>query len=203
MRALLQNMQSLITYARRILTDPLAVLVIDIDGTLGVDTHRAHLRPGSHAAVPHCLSDVPREEIDRYMAPALLAKDEPIRGAERFLKSLLPANHVVFATARWESRRHVTAQWLIEHYEFLFSSEGQRWRDVSLLMRPDDDIRASVDVKTELVGTYYDKFLRGLGLRPLLTRLRGVWIDDDRSMLHTAAFAGFVPFLAPACYRED
>jgi hypothetical protein len=161
--------------AKHALLAPGAVFVCDIDGTIALDAARQHLRP---TANPHCLVNVPLAQIERYMAPELVALDAPMPGAAELLTSFERVP-ILFVTARWEALRRVTKSWLALHYP------GLRHR--SLRMRRTDDRRPSVEVKLELVDALE---IRG-----------GAWLDDDPDMLAAAERRGFAPLKAPDIYR--
>ncbi|WP_437567936.1 hypothetical protein [Sorangium sp. So ce542] len=168
--------------AQRALSRPGALLVLDVDGTLADDVARRHLRP---VADPHCLSGLTTAQIDRYMAPELVAMDACVRGAQRFLVSLLRhlplrGRNLAIVTARWDTLRAVTELWLAANYGFL--------RPCPLLMRRWGDARPSVDVKLELV---------------LRHGAHGVWLDDDPQMLAAAERHGFVTLKAPEVYAPS
>ncbi|WP_437671491.1 hypothetical protein [Sorangium sp. So ce131] len=175
-------MRDALAQAKRALSRQGALLVIDVDGTLADDVGRRHLRP---VPEPHCLGGVSAEQIDRYMAPELVALDACVRGAQRFLVSLLRylplrGRNLAVVTARWDTLRSITELWLAANYGFL--------RPCPLLMRRWGDSRPSVDVKLELVlerGTH------------------GVWLDDDPRMLAAAEQIGFVPLKAPEAYTPS
>ncbi|WP_437285640.1 hypothetical protein [Sorangium sp. So ce406] len=165
--------------AQRALSRPGALLVIDVDGTLADDVARRHLRP---VAAPHCLSGLTAAQIDKYMAPELVARDACVSGAQRFLVSLLRhlplrGRNLTVVTARWDTLRAITELWATVNYGFL--------RPFPLLMRRWGDSRPSVEVKLELV---------------LQRGTHGVWLDDDPQMLAAAEQHGFVPLKAPEVY---
>lgn len=161
--------------ARETLLHPRATLVVDIDGTLADDRHRAHLRPSTD---PHCLRDAPIDAIERYMDPGLVRLDEPITGAARFLAAF--NRDVVLVTARWDRLRRTTEHWLEKHFPKL----EYRY----LLMRREQDARVpSVNLKLHLVT--------------MRASFGGVWLDDDPLMLETAGRAGFVTLKAPEIYE--
>ncbi|MGK4001125.1 hypothetical protein WMF31_00770 [Sorangium sp. So ce1036] len=172
-------MMDALTAAKRALACPGALLIVDVDGTLADDVVRRHLRP---VPEPHCLGAVPPEQIERYMAPELVALDRCVTGSRLFLLSLIlgagrARPNVTVITARWDTLRDITAAWLELHFAFL--------RPQGLLMRPRGDVRPSIEVKLELA-------LRcGKG---------GVWLDDDPEMLAVAERHGFVPLKAPEVY---
>lgn len=167
-------MKEILDRAREALSRPGAALIVDIDGTLADDRKRAHLRP---SADPHCLCNVPKEAIERYMNPRLVREDEPIRGAAEFLASF--GREVVLVTARWDLIRGTTTLWVDQHFPRL------RYR--YLLMRQARDFRKpSVDVKLALVTQRFRA---------------GVWLDDDPAMLEAADKRGFVPLKAPDIYE--
>jgi len=172
-------MNTALLRAERVLQRRGAALICDIDGTLAADVARRHLRP---LPDPHCLEGVPIEQIERYMAPELVALDAPIEGASGLVASLLASPgepRLLAVSARWNTLWGTTYHWLEQHYPGL---------DPYLLMRRRCDTRPSVEVKLELVRTYGDC-------------AGGVWLDDDPQMLAAAERAGFVALKAPDIYR--
>jgi len=104
------------------------IVVIDLDGTLCDDSHREHL--------------VIAKEYDAYHA--LLRDDVPWPDVKAYL-SLLGLDSVTVAlTARPETYRAATHDWLIEH-ECVFDH---------VLMRGKDDFRNITEVKPELLRMF-------------------------------------------------
>ena len=85
------------------------IIVLDIDGTLANNDHRAH--------------HVDREEGDKrpkdwngFLKPHLVAEDVLIEGAQRAMEHFQLLNYkIMFLTGRNESIRAVTTEWIFKH----------------------------------------------------------------------------------------
>lgn len=169
------------------------LVVIDIDGTVADPTHRLHvLGDRKHR---HHFDPSERDLLRAYMEPSLVANDTHVPGAQACVHRLHEHRRVklAFITARDESLRDVTANWLLRFlYEDSPLADLAFAGNAELHMRALDDHRESHVVKAE----------RAAGLL-LHRRLRPwVWFDDDKNALDAAASLGFTPMAAPACWHD-
>lgn len=160
-------------------------VVWDVDGTLLRDTHRAHLRPlpgGQPAHIDH--TKVGTEAIDRYMAPDLVATDEPIREADSLISYLNLRSQAVLATGRFSGLLDVTIASLNKHFP--------AFRFMQILMRADGDyVTPSHHIKMQRIKKGHSTGYRYCG----------IWVDDDDEMLDLARSEGFVALKAPDIYE--
>lgn len=146
------------------------ILIFDIDGTLA-ETSKSRLDILREFSVssPQCMRSVPENIIKRFMSPELLIEEHALPGRRAFLKN--DTRPRWFLTARWESLRSVTLDWL----------ERQGWERARGFMRPNDHTHLpSVHVKTKhLINRFAADMHRAL------------LIDDDPDMLLVARRLGF------------
>ena len=112
------------------------MIIMDIDGTLSDDRLRSATRGNA--------------DWDEYHARSF--SDPPINGTIHLLNKATESGEVtVLVTARPESTRGLTNQWLLKN----------KVMAIHLLMRKNDDWRPAPIIKTELVREYL-KFMDGL-----------------------------------------
>lgn len=160
-------------------------VIWDVDGTLLKDTHRAHLRPmpgGQPAHIDH--TKVGTAAIDRYMAPDLVAKDEPIREADRLIAWLNMRSQATLATGRFHSLLEVTLNSIRTHFP--------TFRYMQILMRRNGDYATP---------SHHVKMCRVKKGHTTGFQYCGIWVDDDDDMLALAKAEGFVTLKAPHIYE--
>ena len=153
------------------------IIVLDIDGTLANNDHRAHL--------------VDRKEDDKtpknwveFLKPHLVAKDVVIKGAMKALEHFqLLKYKILFLTGRHEGLRDVTTQWIFEKL-------GIEVNDDTLLMRGAGNMTTAASYKRE----------QAQGLRSQFPAETFVFIDDDKYSWQGYADIGLV-LRAPECWE--
>ena len=101
-----------------------AILVLDIDGTLANNDHRAHHVDREEG------DDRPKDWVS-FLSPSLVALDTVIEGAVPAVRHFERLGfHVVFLTGRDEKLREVTTAWIERHIGIKASTD-------ELFMRPD------------------------------------------------------------------
>lgn len=103
------------------------IIVVDLDGTLCDDSHRAEFASQGEWDAYHalCIEDRPHRDVDLFIRIASIYRNIQI----------------IAMTGRPEKWRPITNQWLISH----------GFEIDHLLMRPDDDYRKAGEVKWELL----------------------------------------------------
>lgn len=110
------------------------ILVVDLDGTVADNRHRAVHIPKDKSRTEHWHTFNTQCEHDTPIAPVV----ELIH----WYMQNQPECELIFATSRTETARVPTIQFLSKHFgEYTYK----------LLMRPTDDHRASADVKQSLL----------------------------------------------------
>jgi hypothetical protein len=148
-------------------------IIIDIDGTIANNRHRAHWVEG------------PAKNWDEFFSVNLVMKDTLIPGVQRILEQLQELKYeLIFVTGRHEPLRDATGRWLHEQLGFDATDEN-------LIMRPQGNMLTAVDFKREQVlKIKRDRALHGRGF---------VFIDDDPSTLPMYAEHGLA-LKAPDCW---
>lgn len=153
------------------------IVVLDIDGTLANNDHRAHL-------VDRKEDDARPKDWQAFLAPHLVAKDVVIEGAQRALEHFQKLNYkIMFLTGRNESLRETTAQWIFEKL-------GITVNDDTLLMRGAGNMMTAAAYKRESAQTIKSQ-------SPMETF---VFIDDDKYSWAGYSDIGIV-LRAPQCWE--
>ena len=152
------------------------IIVLDIDGTLANNDHRAH-------HVDRAEDDARPKDWQAFLAPHLVAKDVVIEGAMKALEHFqLLKYKIMFLTGRNESLRDVTTQWIFEKL-------GIEVNDDTLLMRGTGNMMTAAAYKRESAQSLRSQF-------PVETF---VFIDDDKYSWQGYADIGVV-LKAPECW---
>lgn len=147
------------------------VIVLDIDGTIANNDHRAH----------HVDKEAP--DWDTFLTPDLVGKDTPIAGARRAVKHFqLLKYKMLFLTGRNEALRDTTMRWLLEHYELDV-------REEDLMMRPLGNMLKPTEFKREQVSAIRQEYGENL-----------IFFDDDLYMHAVYAEYG-IAMHAPECWK--
>lgn len=153
------------------------IVVLDIDGTLANNDHRAH-------HVDRAEGDARPKDWEGFLAPHLVAKDVLIEGAARAVQHFLDLKYrVLFLTGRNEGLRSVTTQWIKEKLDIDAT-------DDTLTMRPPGNMMTATKYKREQIINIKQEFPK----EPLL------FIDDDKYMWPVYAEFGIV-LRAPECWN--
>ena len=155
------------------------ILVLDIDATLANLDHRLHVIEKD---------DPTEEDWQEFESVENVEKDSPYLEAQVWLKEKWDFfDDVYFMTGRWENLRETTKTWLLENYDIEFE-EGE---DDHLIMRENDDTRASNEFKAEAI-------------LPLLADLpedsKLLFIDDRDDNLEMFTKHGLT-LKAPECWK--
>jgi phosphoglycolate phosphatase-like HAD superfamily hydrolase len=151
-------------------------VIFDIDGTLADPAHRLHfINDMAYWTSPP--GKLPRPNWEAFLSPDEIIKDAPIQQTFYLLMTMLenPSDYrVIFATARKESTRQVTYDWLRgspecpvraftwNAWERLSETKGHTVGPL-LYMRPDSSRKPSDQVKRQLL-----KQIRADGFQPTL-----------------------------------
>lgn len=148
-------------------------VVIDIDGTIADNRHRAHFVEGG------------QRDWDSFFRADLVTKDKLIPGVQRVLEKFQELKYeLIFVTGRHEPLRDTTMRWLHEKL-------GVDATDENLLMRPHGNMMNAVAYKREQVMLLKrERYLTGRGF---------LFIDDDTKVLPMYAEHG-VTLKAPECW---
>lgn len=146
------------------------VIVLDIDGTLANNDHRAHYVDG----------DV--KDWENFLRPDLVIKDTPIARTKDALKKAQDLGYtIVFLTGRNESLRDTTMRWLFDHY-------GVDANDETLYMRPIGNLLKPTEYKHQQLTSIRRDFGNSL-----------LFVDDDKYMHKVYAEFG-LSLKAPECW---
>jgi hypothetical protein len=153
------------------------LFVFDIDNCLS-DGRRRSLRAGPE---PDRNLEPARYEAWKNIINTGIEDDEPVPGMCELVACLDDVGHtVVYMTARGESLRQATRDWLRRH----------AFRDLRLVMRPEHD-----DSKS---ASYKAREIEALRTSPLEDVM--VWDDDERGELEAVCrLKGWVMHKATAC----
>ena len=153
------------------------IIVLDIDGTLANNDHRAHL-------VDRKEDDKTPKDWTAFLAPHLVAKDVVIEGVQRALEHFqLLSYKIMFLTGRNESLRDVTTVWIQEKL-------GIEVNEDSLVMRGTGNMMTAASYKRESAQNLKSQF----------PRETFVFIDDDKYSWAGYANIGLV-LKAPECWE--
>lgn len=148
------------------------IVVLDIDGTIANNNHRAHHVDGE------------KKDWVEFLKPHLVAKDVLIEGAQRALEHFrLLGYRILFLTGRNESLREVTAQWILEKL-------GIEVDDDSLIMRGAGNMMTAAAYKRESAQNLKSQF----------PRETFIFIDDDKYSWQGYMDIGIV-LKAPECWE--
>lgn len=152
------------------------IVVLDIDGTLANNDHRAH-------HVDRAEGDATPMDWVTFLKPHLVAKDVLVEGAQKGVEHFQHLGYkIMFLTARHESLREVTAQWLFEKL-------GIEAGEDELIMRGNGNMLTSGGFKREVAQ----------GLKSQFPREPFIFIDDDKYTWAGFADIGLV-LRAPQCW---
>lgn len=147
------------------------IIVIDIDGTVANNDHRAH-----HV-------DNPKPNWEAFMQPHLVAKDTLVPGAKKAIEHFQELRYrVVFLTGRHEGLRPTTSAWIQDHL-------GVEVNDDTLIMRNAGNMLKASEYKREQAQALKTEF-------PMEQFL---FIDDDKYSWKSYADIGVV-LRAPECW---
>lgn len=147
-------------------------VIIDIDGTVADNAHRAHFVEGPG-----------EKDWANFLRPDLVAKDTVIPGAKRGLEKIKALNYgIAFLTGRNEDLRDTTMTWL--HHKLGVTE----LTDDRLFMRPAGNLLKATEYKREQILRIKQDFGSSL-----------LFIDDDRYMWPIYEEFGVV-LKAPDCW---
>jgi predicted secreted acid phosphatase len=147
------------------------IVILDIDGTIANNDHRAHHVDGD------------KKDWTEFLKPHLVAKDVLIEGAQRAIEHFQLLNYkLMFLTARNESLRETTTLWIHEKL-------GVDVNDDSLIMRGAGNLMTAAAYKREQAQNLKSQY-------PTETFL---FIDDDKYSWEGYADIGIV-LRAPECW---
>ncbi len=147
------------------------IIVIDIDGTVANNDHRAH----------HVDTDKPNWE--EFLKPHLVAKDTLVPGAKKALEHFEALRYkIVFLTGRNEGLRPTTAQWIQDHL-------GIEVNDDTLIMRNAGNMLRASEYKRE----------QAQALKSENPMEQFLFIDDDKYSWASYSDIGVV-LRAPECW---
>lgn len=148
------------------------IIVIDIDGTVANNDHRAH----------H-VDNKPKPNWEAFMQPHLVAKDTLVPGAKKAIEHFQELRYkVIFLTARHEGLRATTTQWIQEHL-------GLEVNDDTLIMRNAGNMLKASEYKRE----------QAQSLKTEHPMEQFVFIDDDKYTWASYSDIGLV-LRAPECW---
>lgn len=148
-------------------------VVIDIDGTVANNRHRAHYVENG------------QRDWDSFLRPDLVLKDTLIPGAKKVIEKFIELKYeVIFVTGRHEPLRDATMRWLQEKLGFDAN-------DNNLLMRPAGNMMNAATYKREqVIALKRERYIHGRGF---------IFIDDDVKTLPMFAEHGLA-LQAPQCW---
>ena len=147
------------------------IVVLDIDGTIANNDHRAHHVDGE------------KKDWAAFLKPHLVAKDVLIEGAQRGLGHFQKLNYrIIFLTGRNESLRDTTTEWIQAQL-------GIDVDDDSLIMRGTGNMLTAAAYKRESAQN----------LKSRNPRETFLFIDDDKYSWAGYADIGVV-LRAPQCW---
>jgi hypothetical protein len=148
-------------------------VIIDIDGTVANNKHRAHYVEGK------------QKDWDTFLRPDLVLKDTLIPGCARAIEKFQELKYeVVFVTGRHDPLRDATSRWL---HEVL----GYDATDSNLIMRsPGNMLNASEYKREQVMALKRERFVTGRGF---------LFLDDDPKALMMYAEYG-IALKAPECW---
>jgi len=149
-------------------------VVIDVDGTLADNTHRAHfLKDGA-------------KNMEAYLAAVEVAKDSAFPEAVRVVAKLQELKYdIVILSERPEALRDTTMRWLLAEYALDIP-------ETQLLMRPTGNMLGDLEGKREQFGS----FMSGIETR----RSGFIFIDDNPAVCASMELYGHT-LLAPKCWE--
>jgi predicted secreted acid phosphatase len=148
------------------------VIVLDIDGTIANNDHRAHHVDGE------------KKDWATFLKPHLVAKDVLIEGAQRALEHFRKLNYrIIFLTGRNESLRETTTEWIQAQL-------GIEVNDDTLFMRGAGNMMTAAAYKRESAQNLKSQF----------PRETFVFIDDDKYSWQGYSDIGIV-LRAPQCWE--
>lgn len=149
-------------------------IVIDIDGTVADNKHRAH----------YLMKGNPKD-WDSFLKPDLVLKDTPFPGVREALERFQELKYeIIFVTGRDEKLRDTTMRWLYEHMGFDANENNLYMRTVGNMMN------AAAYKREQIMAIKRDRHIQGRGF---------LFIDDDPSALEMYAEHG-VTLYAPFCW---
>lgn len=152
------------------------IIVLDIDGTIANNDHRAH-------HVDRADDDKRPKDWNEFLKPHLVAKDVLIEGVQRAMEHFQLLNYkIMFLTGRNDALREVTTRWIFEHL-------GIEVNEDRLVMRGVGNMMTAADYKRESAQNLKSRF-------PQETFL---FIDDDKYSWAGYATVGLV-LRAPECW---
>jgi predicted secreted acid phosphatase len=152
------------------------IVVLDIDGTIANNDHRAHY-------VDRKEGDPTPKDWDGFLQPHLVAKDTIVRGAAKAIEHFTRLGYrLVFLTGRREELRKTTAFWLKERFDLDVT-------DDQLIMRPVGNMMKPTEYKREQI----------VNLRGEFPKETFLFVDDDQFMWSVYAEFGIV-LRAPECW---
>lgn len=147
------------------------IIVIDIDGTVANNDHRAH-----HV-------DTAKPNWEAFLQPHLVAKDTLVPGAKKAIEHFQELRYkIVFLTGRNEGLRPTTSQWIQEHL-------GIEVNDDTLIMRNTGNMLKASEYKRE----------QAQGLKSNNPVEQFLFIDDDKYSWRSYSDIGVV-LRAPECW---
>lgn len=147
------------------------LIVIDIDGTVANNDHRAH----------HLEKSKP--DWAAFLQPHLVAKDTLVPGARKAIEKFQDLRYkIVFLTSRNESLRPTTAQWIQDNLGFEVN-------DDTLIMRNAGNMLKTSEYKRE----------QAQALRSAHPTEQFLFIDDDKYSWASYSDIGVV-LRAPECW---
>jgi predicted secreted acid phosphatase len=154
----------------------MTIVIIDIDGTLADNDHRAH-------HVEREEGDKRPKDWDAFRDASLVIKDKPIEHTRHCIEQMLRLNyHVMFVTGRDEAMRDVTARWLKDQYDLDVN-------DDTLHMRGSGNMLSPAAYKRDTVQAIKSNYPRD----------SFILIDDDRWIWPVYAEFGLA-LRAPECW---
>lgn len=130
--------------------NPIACIIVDVDGTLADPEHRIHLLPGNQTAA----ASVEKVAGAAWQAFFAAAHADKLNEEIALLATAMNRMGIVvfLCTGRPEAHRDVTERWLSKH--------GVAYR--GMLMRADGDFRPDHEVKREMLAVIRDAGYRVL-----------------------------------------
>lgn len=153
------------------------IAVIDIDGTVANNDHRAH-------HVDRKEGDDRPKDWEAFLQPHLVAKDTVVEGARKAIDHMKQLGwRFIFLTGRREELRKTTDAWIKEHLEIDLTEDQLIMRPVGNMMKPTEYKGQQLQtLKSENPGASF------------------VFFDDDKFMWKIYAEYGLV-LQAPECWN--
>ena len=150
------------------------LLILDIDGTLSDNVHRAHL------------VECDKPDWEAFLKPELVAKDPPILDAVRCIRHFQNLGaEIVFLTGRREPLRDTTREWIFKYFDINATS-------ITLFMRQSGNSDKPTVLKNKIIQEL---------IIPQYRDHTMIAIEDDPYMQQIYFQNGIIPLQAPGCWK--